>query len=58
MPLVLGCTHYPPLSGIIQMAVGMDVALISQEETTKDLWRFLTEQDLLWRQLSRMTNGY
>lgn len=46
--LVLGCTHYPLLSGIIQMAVGMDVALInSAEETTKDLVRFLTEQDLL-----------
>lgn len=46
--LVLGCTHYPLLSGIIQMAVGRDVALInSAEETAKDLVRLLTEQDLL-----------
>lgn len=46
--LVLGCTHYPLLSGIIQMAVGRDVTLInSAEETAKDVVRLLTEQDLL-----------
>ena len=46
--LVLGCTHYPLLSGIIQMAVGRNVTLISSaEETAKDLVRLLTEQDML-----------
>lgn len=46
--LVLGCTHYPLLSGIIQMAVGRNVTLInSAEETAKDLVRLLTEQDML-----------
>jgi len=46
--LVLGCTHYPLLSGVIQLAVGESVTLVSSaEETAKDLVRVLTEQDLL-----------
>ncbi|MCG5434450.1 glutamate racemase [Mycobacterium sp. MYCO198283] len=46
--LVLGCTHYPLLSGIIQLAMGDGVTLVSSaEETAKDLLRVLTEQDLL-----------
>ncbi len=46
--LVLGCTHYPMLSGLIQLAMGEDVALVSSaEETAKDLLRVLTEHDLL-----------
>ena len=36
--LVLGCTHYPLLSGVIQLAVGESVTLVSSaEETAKDL---------------------
>ncbi len=46
--LVLGCTHYPMLSGLIQLAMGEAVTLVSSaEETAKDLLRVLTELDLL-----------
>ncbi len=46
--LVLGCTHYPMLSGLIQLAMGDNVTLVSSaEETAKDLLRVLTEQELL-----------
>jgi len=45
---VLGCTHYPMLSGLIQLAMGDHVTLVSSaEETAKDLLRVLTELDLL-----------
>ena len=45
---MLGCTHYPLLSGVIQLAVGDQVALVSSaEETSKDVLRVLTESDLL-----------
>jgi glutamate racemase len=46
--LVLGCTHYPMLSGLIQLAMGDEVTLVSSaEETAKDLLKVLTEADLL-----------
>ena len=46
--LVLGCTHYPLLSGVIQLVAGDSVTLVSSaEETAKDLVRVLTERDLL-----------
>ncbi|WP_165241457.1 glutamate racemase [Corynebacterium lizhenjunii] len=46
--LVLGCTHYPLLSGIIQLAMGDNVNLVSSsEETAKDVLRTLTQLDLL-----------
>ncbi|CAA0118633.1 Glutamate racemase [Mycolicibacterium vanbaalenii] len=46
--LVLGCTHYPMLSGLIQLVMGDNVTLVSSaEETAKDLLRVLTENDLL-----------
>ena len=46
--LVLGCTHYPLLSGVIQLVMGDSVTLVSSaEETAKDLLRVLTEADLL-----------
>src|SRR6201990_1490559 len=46
--LVLGCTHYPMLSGLIQLAMGDQVTLVSSaEETAKDLLRVLSELDLL-----------
>lgn len=42
--LVLGCTHYPLLAGVLQMAMGDDVTLVSSsEETAKDLVRILSE---------------
>jgi glutamate racemase len=46
--LVLGCTHYPLLSGLIQLAMGENVTLVSSaEETAKEVLRVLTERDLL-----------
>jgi glutamate racemase len=46
--LVLGCTHYPLLSGTIQLAMGDNVTLVSSsEETAKDVLRVLTERDML-----------
>ena len=46
--LVLGCTHYPLLSGLIQLTMGEEVTLVSSaEETAKDLLRVLTERELL-----------
>ena len=46
--LVLGCTHYPLLSGVIQLAMGDDVTLVSSaEETSKDVLRTLTELNML-----------
>ncbi|WP_241012297.1 glutamate racemase [Hoyosella rhizosphaerae] len=46
--VILGCTHYPLLSGVIQLAMGDEVTLVSSaEETAKDVFRVLTEQNLL-----------
>lgn len=46
--LVLGCTHYPLLTGVISYVMGNDVTLVSSaEETAKDLYRVLVEKDLL-----------
>ncbi|MFR9731548.1 glutamate racemase [Saccharopolyspora sp. MS10] len=46
--LVLGCTHYPLLTGVLQLAMGDQVTLVSSaEETAKDVVRVLTELDLL-----------
>jgi glutamate racemase len=45
--LILGCTHYPLLSGLIQRVIGPDVVLISSaEETAKDVYAALVEGDL------------
>ncbi|MEO6880712.1 MAG: glutamate racemase [Mycobacteriaceae bacterium] len=46
--LVLGCTHYPLLSGVVQLVMGDGVTLVSSaEETAKDVLKVLTEADLL-----------
>lgn len=46
--VVLGCTHYPLLTGVLQLALGDAVTLVSSaEETAKDVVRVLTETDLL-----------
>lgn len=52
--LVLGCTHYPLLTGVISYVMGEEVTLVSSaEETAKDLYRVLVEQDLLRHAQSR-----
>ena len=46
--LVLGCTHYPLLTGAIAYVMGEDVTLVSSaEETAKDVYRTLVAHDLL-----------
>lgn len=46
--LVLGCTHYPLLTGVISYVMGEGVTLVSSaEETAKDLYRILVENNLL-----------
>jgi len=46
--LVLGCTHYPLLTGVISLVMGNEVTLISSaEETAKDLYRVLAESNML-----------
>lgn len=46
--LVLGCTHYPLLAGVISYVMGNEVTLVSSaDETAKDLYRVLVEKDLL-----------
>ena len=45
--VVLGCTHYPLLSGVLQIVLGPDVTLVSSaEETAKDLLRVLWDAGL------------
>jgi len=45
--LVLGCTHYPLLTGVISSVMGDGVTLVSSaEETAKDVYRTLVGQGL------------
>lgn len=46
--LVLGCTHYPLLTGAISYVMGEDVTLVSSaEETAKDVYRTLVAHNIL-----------
>lgn len=46
--LVLGCTHYPLLTGVISYVMGESVTLVSSaEETAKDVYRTLIANELL-----------
>src|SRR5918996_3274907 len=46
--LILGCTHYPLLSGLLQRVMGPDVVLVSSaEETAKDVYARLVDGGLL-----------
>ena len=46
--LILGCTHYPLLSGLLQLELGPDVVLVSSaEETAKDVYAELLRGDAL-----------
>jgi len=45
--LILGCTHYPLLTGVISYVMGDGVTLVSSaEECAKDLYRVLTSAGL------------
>ncbi|HEY1174585.1 MAG TPA: glutamate racemase [Phytomonospora sp.] len=46
--VVLGCTHYPLLAGLIGLVMGDEVTLVSSaEETARQLYRVLTDKGLL-----------
>lgn len=46
--LILGCTHYPLLTGVISYVMGDLVTLVSSaEETAKDVYRVLADADAL-----------
>jgi glutamate racemase len=46
--LILGCTHYPLLSGLLQLELGPEVVLVSSaEETAKDVYATLLGTGML-----------
>jgi glutamate racemase len=46
--LVLGCTHYPLLTGVLGLVMGDSVTLVSSaDETAKDVYRVLVRSDAL-----------
>jgi glutamate racemase len=46
--LVLGCTHYPLLTGVISYVMGDDVTLVSSaEECAKDVYKMLVHTHLM-----------
>ncbi|WP_345457154.1 glutamate racemase [Nocardioides marinquilinus] len=46
--LILGCTHYPLLTGVIAYVMGPDVTLVSSaEECAKDVYRMLADTGLM-----------
>jgi len=45
--LILGCTHYPLLSGLLGLELGPEVVLVSSaEETAKDVYGGLLHRGL------------
>lgn len=45
--LILGCTHYPLLSGLLQLELGDEVVLVSSaEETAKDVYATVLREGL------------
>jgi glutamate racemase len=46
--LVLGCTHYPMLTGVVSYVMGEAVTLVSSaEETAQDVYRVLAQHGLM-----------
>jgi glutamate racemase len=46
--LILGCTHYPLLTGVISYVIGDNVTLVSSaEECAKDVYKMLVRTDLM-----------
>jgi glutamate racemase len=57
--LVLGCTHYPLLSGLLQLELGPDVVLVSSaDETAKDVYGELVSGDLHANRGERPTHEF
>lgn len=52
--LILGCTHYPLLTGVIQFVMGEKVTLVSSaEETAKDVYQLLQNRNLFRTETSK-----
>ena len=46
--LILGCTHYPLLTGVISYVMGDEVTLVSSaEECAKDVYKLLARSELM-----------
>jgi glutamate racemase len=46
--VILGCTHYPLLTGVISYVMGDNVTLVSSaEECAKDVFKMLVRSDLM-----------
>lgn len=46
--LILGCTHYPLLTGVISFVMGDNVTMVSSaEECAKDVYKMLVKTDLM-----------
>lgn len=57
--LILGCTHYPLLAGMIQMVMGPEVLLISSaEETARDVYATLVREGLLHDDAERPRHAF
>lgn len=57
--LVLGCTHYPPLKGVIGKVMGDGVRLVdSAEETAKTVKRMLDDLGLANRSTKNVTHKF
>ena len=57
--VVLGCTHYPLLSGVLALALGPEVTLVSSaEETAKEVLRVLSELELLREPTAEPVTGH
>ena len=57
--VVLGCTHYPFLKGVIGYVMGPGVRLVSSDvETAQDVYRVLASRDLLDRSGRQPTYSY
>lgn len=57
--VVLGCTHYPFLKGVIGYVLGAGVSLVSSDvETAQDVYRTLASRDLLDRSGTPPTYSY
>jgi glutamate racemase len=45
--LILGCTHYPLLAGVLSLVMGEGVTLVSSaDETARDVYALLVRNDL------------
>lgn len=52
--LILGCTHYPLLTGVIQYVMGENVTLVSSaEETAKDVYQLFQTKNLFRKDVAK-----